>query len=64
MLDLKACLTTSEAARHLGVAERTLRLWVATGRVEAIETRLGYLYPPTVIERLRRELEQKKGGER
>ena len=51
-------LLTSEAARILGVAPQTLRLWEKLGHVKALKTAAGVrLFDPRDIERLARQRE-------
>lgn len=50
---LDAQLTTSEAARRLGLSENSVRGLVRTGKLDAQITPLGALISPASVERLR-----------
>ena len=51
-------LTVKEAARRLGVAEKTLRAWADKGRIPYGRTPGNYrVFDPDVIERIRADME-------
>lgn len=56
--DLSAWLTTSQAARIVGLGEVRMRQLAEQGRVEFITTAHGRLFNPADVERLRAERER------
>lgn len=52
--ELLTHLTTAEAAKRLRLSKQGLRLLIAKGDVECIQTPLGYLFDPMEIERVRK----------
>jgi excisionase family DNA binding protein len=66
MTDKHKLLSTKEAAKILGVSERTVRRWIKAGRIKAVEKvgrgRGGVVWdvPEREIERLKMELERTK----
>jgi excisionase family DNA binding protein len=57
-----ALLTVSDAARRIGVASGTVRLWADTGKLKSIRTLSGLrLFQDTDVEALRRVREAARG---
>jgi excisionase family DNA binding protein len=57
---LAGYLSTSQAARRLGVSKNALLGWVRRGRLGALRTPLGLLIPAAEVERLAPELERRR----
>ena len=53
MQEIAEYLTGSETARALGVSHKTVNEWADDGRIESVTTKLGRLYNPESVERLR-----------
>ena len=53
MIDIHEMLTTSQAARAIGVAEGTVRSWIRSGRLQATRTPHGALIDRRDVERAR-----------
>ncbi len=63
--NLSTFYSTSSAARALGVHERTLRLWLAAGKLpHTVTTTLGRLFDPEDIRRLRDDRRRQSAGAR
>ncbi len=54
-MNLDGYLTTSQTARRLGVSQELVRIWAKRGRLPALVTPYGKLYPTEAVERLAAE---------
>jgi excisionase family DNA binding protein len=62
-MELERPLNIVEAARRLGVDQKTLRRWADAGKVPHIRTMGGQRrFQPAVIERIRLEMGYQPGG--
>jgi len=55
-------LSTTQAARLLGLSDQAVRHLVRTGRLSRVKSPHGSLFEPSVIERLRRDRASKTAG--
>jgi excisionase family DNA binding protein len=51
-MDFTDWMTASAAARRLGVTQRSVYLWVRSGRLEALRTPLGVLVARASVEKV------------